>query len=113
MSLDATLDAIADIKKQLTKKAFQPMPDPQQQQGGGQPPQGGGGGATPMDVQGQAQELAQQWAGMPEGDRRKSMQQVKATDQMLHSLAKQFLEDMRNQAGSQGVDQMYQQAQGQ
>lgn len=104
------------ISKQLDAQA---EAQAQQQQGGGTPPGGpagpatGAGGATPLDVQGQAQELAQQWAGLPEGDRRKSMQQVKATDQTLHSLAKQFLEDMRNQAGSQGVQQMYDQAGGQ
>jgi hypothetical protein len=90
----------------------------QQQAGGGNAPggpaaaAGGAGGVTPMDVEGQAQELAQQWLGLPEGDRRKAMQQVKATDQTLYSLAKEAMEDMRNQAGSQGVQQMYDQAQG-
>ncbi len=104
------------IDKQLDAQA---QAQAQQQQPGGSPPggapvQGGqGGGVTPMDVQGQAQELAQQWAAMPEGERRKSMQQVKATDQTLHSLAKQFLEDMRNDAKSQGLQGMYQQAGGQ
>jgi hypothetical protein len=94
----------------------------EQQQAGGSPPggqqaaapQGGGqqGAVTPMDVQGQAQELAQQWLGMPEGDRRKAMQQTKATDTTLYSLAKEAMEEMRNQAGSQGVQQMYQEVQG-
>ena len=102
------------ISKQLDAQA-----EAQAQQQGGSPPGGampsGGqqGGATPMDVQGQAQELAQQWAGLPEGERRKSMQQIKATDQTLYSLAKQFLDDMRSQAKSQGVQSMYQQASGQ
>jgi len=88
--------------------------------GGGSPPGGGpaaGGGqsqgaVSPMDVQGQAQELAQQWLAMPEGDRKKAMMQVKATDTNLHALAKEFMEQMRSQASSQGVQQMYQQAQG-
>ena len=105
-SIDKQLDAQAEAQAQ-------------QQQGGGSPPGGqaapaqqGGGGVTPMDVQGQAQELAQQWAGLPEGERRKAMQQTKATDQTLYSLAKQFLDDMRSQAKSQGVESMYQQASG-
>jgi len=107
------------IDKHLDAQAQQQA---EQQGGGGSPPggpvgnaqQGGGGSAvTPMDVQGQAQEMAQQWAGLPEGERRKAMAQVKATDQTLYSLAKQFLEDMRGQAKSEGVQNMYQQAGGQ
>jgi hypothetical protein len=104
------------INQQLDQQAAA-----QQQQGGGGgtppggPPQGGAqqqGSVSPMDVQGQAQELAQQWLGLPEGERKKAMAQVKATDTNLHALAKQFMEDMRSQAGSDGVQQMYQQVQG-
>jgi len=104
------------ITKQLDAQA---EAQAQQQSGGASPPggsvvqQGSSGGATPMDIQGQAQELATQWAGLPEGERRKSMQQVKATNQTLYSLAKQFLDDMRSQAKSDGVQSMYQQASGQ
>ena len=49
MSLQETLDAISNIKTELEKKAFQPMPEPQQPQGG--QPQGGGGGL--LDALGQ------------------------------------------------------------
>lgn len=105
------------INQQLDQQAAAQQ---QQQSGGGGSPPGGSpnpqqaqqGSVNPMDVQGQAQELAQQWAGLPEGERRKSMQQTKATDQTLYSLAKQFLDEMRDGAKSQGVQQMYQQAQG-
>jgi hypothetical protein len=107
------------IDKQLDAAAQQQA---EQQQAGGSPP-GGQAGApaqgaqqgavTPMDVQGKAQEMAQQWLAMPEGDRKKAMAQTKATDTTLYSLAKEAMEEMRSQAGSQGVQQMYQEAQGQ
>lgn len=100
------------INKQLDAQAQQ------EQQGGGMSPPGGaatpggGGGESPLDIQQQAQEMAQQFLSMPEGDRRKQLITIKGQNPNLHALIKQFMEEMRSQAGSQGVQQMYQQMQG-
>ncbi|NDB65745.1 MAG: hypothetical protein EB168_08775, partial [Euryarchaeota archaeon] len=82
----------------------------QQQQAGGNPPGGQptpsgqpASGATPMDIQGQAQELAANWAGMEEGERRKNMAAIKASNPTLHAVAQQMLDEQRGQARSQGV----------
>ena len=92
----------------------------QQEQGGGggappggPPAPGGGGGESPLDIQGQAQEMAQQFLSMPEGDRRKQLIAIKGQNPNLHAMIKQFMEEMRSQAGSDGVQQMYQSMQGQ
>ena len=87
----------------------------QQQQGGGTSPPGGpaqpgggGQGDSPLDIQEQAREMAQQFLGMPEGERRKQLIAIKGQNPNLHALIKQFMEETRSQAGSQGVQQMYQ-----
>jgi len=80
---------------------------------GGQPvPTGQSTGATPMDIQGQAEEVAARWASMEESERRKDMTAIKASNPTLHALASEMLDQMRSQAGSQGVQQMYQNAKG-
>lgn len=71
--------------------------------GGGTPmPQQGGGNVTPLDLQEQAQQEAQQLLQMPEGDRRKRMQQIEATNPTLYALVKEFMEKTRAQAASEG-----------
>ena len=69
----------------------------------------GGPQVTPLDVQSQAQETASQLLQMEEGDRRKEMDKIRATDPVLYATVKQQMEQMRSQAGSQGRAQAGQQ----
>jgi len=101
-SIDQTLDA------QQQQQA--------QQQGGpagsapGGPPNAQG--TSPLDIQEQAQQMAQQFLSMDEGSRRKELDAIRGSNPTLHALVKEFMEKMRSQAGAQGVQQMYQQMQG-
>ena len=79
---------------------------------GGQPGQSVGGGVTPMDAESQAQEKAQMWLSMPDGDKRRDMMSTKTSNPNLYSRAKQLMEEIRSQAKSDGLNQMNQQAQG-
>lgn len=67
-----------------------------------------GAGVTPGQALQKGQELAQKWLQMPEGDRKKDMQQVRATNPELYATAKQAMEEMRGQAESQGRQQLSQ-----
>jgi hypothetical protein len=80
---------------------------------GSSPSASGGGGENPADISAKAQQLAQYWGSIPsDGERSKAMQAVKAQNPQLYALAKQMLEDGRNQGASQGRQQMNQQMQG-
>jgi len=87
----------------------------QDQQGGAQG--GAYGGApsgvaiTPADQQGKADELAQQWLGMPHGEMLKDMARVRNTDQTLYALAMQAKKKLEQQGASQGKQMLQQQAQ--
>ena len=84
----------------------------QQMQGGaaGQAP--GGAQTTPLQVQQDAQDLAQKWLQIQSnGERSKQMQQTKASNPNLYASAKQALEEMKAQGASQGRQQVSQQAQ--
>jgi hypothetical protein len=73
------------------------------------PSQGGGGGGsavTPTDLMSQGQQIAQQWASMDEGDRRKAMQSLESTNPALYATAKESLETARDQGASQGRKQV-------
>lgn len=73
--------------------------------GAGPAPGPGAAGAaiSPLELEQQAEELAQQWAQIPDnGERRKAMEQVKASNPTLHAVAQRKLEDMRQQGASQG-----------
>ena len=89
----------------------------QEAQQGGSPPggiaqAGGGGGTSPLDVQDQARQTAEQLLSMPDGPRRKELMAIKASNPTLHAAVKQYMEEMRSSAGSEGVQQMYQSMQG-
>jgi len=60
---------------------------------------------SPDDVIQQAQELAQKLFPMDPSQRRQELQKIKATNQTLYSHTKQVLEEMTQQAKSQGVKQ--------
>lgn len=93
----------------------QSAPPPAEGGGGGAPPSGGGGGApggpnifmngenvTPIELEGKAMEQAQQLLQMPVGERRKLMNQIKASDPVLYAVVQRKMEDMRQQGASQG-----------
>lgn len=70
------------------------------------------GGPSPSDIQQQAQDVAQYWMSVPStGERSKAMQAVKQGNPQLYSLAKQIMEEARNQGASQGRQMVNQQSQ--
>jgi hypothetical protein len=69
---------------------------------------GAAGNVSPLDIQQQAEEMAAKWLQLPIGERRKEMDNVRATNPNLHAMAKQKMEEMRSQAGSAGVQQLSQ-----
>lgn len=101
----------ADMQRELATGAISAtMADPNQQQGGpagslpGGPPGGNQGqpAITPGDTMAEAQQLAEYWMQLPEGQRTQAMMAQKAGKPELHALAKQLMEDMRSQGASQG-----------
>lgn len=61
----------------------------------------GGQGVTPGDVQSKAEQLAQEWLGMDEGQRRQSMDSTSKEDETLYAMAKEIMERLRRQQGNQ------------
>jgi hypothetical protein len=68
----------------------------------GAPTSGGGGSTTPMDMMAQADSMAQQLLQMPYEARRREMSNIQDSDQALHAMVKQKMEDYRSQAASVG-----------
>lgn len=96
-SVDQTMNAMMQSQ--------QPPP------GAGMPPPpggGGGGGApqsgvTPLDIMQQAEEEAMSMLQIEDnGERRKALNQLKASNPQLHALVKQKMEEIREQGASQG-----------
>ena len=98
-------------------------------QGGGQaPPQGAAGMAaqgmslatptspnqkvTPQDLQAKAQTLADQFLAMPESQRQSEMTKLKSQDPVIHSLVKQTIGNIRQQAQTAGARSIMQQQYG-
>ena len=98
-------------------------------QGGGQaPPQGPAGMAaqgmslatptspnqkvTPQDLQAKAQTLADQFLAMPESQRQSEMTKLKSQDPVIHSLVKQTIGNIRQQAQTAGARSIMQQQYG-
>ena len=70
---------------------------------GGPEGEGGGGNVTPGDLQGQAEDLAQQTVRMPSlAQKRKLLAQIRGSSETLYSLVKKRMEDARSAAGAQG-----------
>jgi len=109
----------------------QPPPGPAQSAPQGQgapPPQGAAGMAaqglslstptgpnqkvTPQDMQAKAQALADQLLAMPESQRQSEMTKLKSQDPVIHSLVKQTIGNIRQQAQTQGARMMLQQQYG-
>ena len=70
------------------------------------------GGPSPSDINSRAQELAQYWLEIQsDGERSRAMQASKQNNPTLYALAKQMLEEARNQGASQGRASVNQQGQ--
>ena len=96
--------------------------------GGGQPPQGPAVMAaqgmsvatptspnqkvTPQDLQAKAQTLADQMLAMPESQRQSEMTKLKSQDPVIHSLVKQTIGNIRQQAQTAGARSIMQQKYG-
>ena len=80
--------------------------------GVGAPGGGMGGKVTPSDLLAQADQIAQQLLSMDETARKSQLRQIKQTDETLHAVVKQKMENMRSSARSMGQQQVLQQAVG-
>lgn len=67
--------------------------------------------STPQEMISQAQAAAEQLMGMPETQRKSQLIQLKRVNPVLHAQVRQIMDDMSQQAGTQGVAQMRQQMQ--
>jgi hypothetical protein len=72
-------------------------------------PGGGGAGTTPQDMMAQAEQIALQMLGMPYEARKSELLKLKKSDQTLHALVIQKMEDVRQKAKQQGGFQALQQ----
>ena len=68
---------------------------------------------SPEDMQSQAQVLAQQILQLPESQKDSELIKLKRSDQMMHSLVSSMIEDIRQQAKTQGGAQLMAQQFGQ
>ena len=110
---------------QQAPQGAQPPPGPAQS---APPPQGPAGMAaqgmsvatptgpnekvTPQDMQAKAQTIADQMLSMPESQRQSEMTKLKSKDPVIHSLVKQTINNIRQQAQTQGARMMLQQQYG-
>lgn len=102
---EAAQQFAADPMGQMAAQDPNAMPP----QGGGMPPAGGGGGAqaaTPDELMQQAQQIAEQLMQMPESQRQSEMIALKREDRTLHSLVKGLMDDLRQQAQTEGGNQV-------
>jgi hypothetical protein len=123
---------VADQLAQQGQEGQQPpgygTPPGPQQGGAAPPPQGPAGMAaqgmslatptqpnqkvTPQDLQAKAQALADQLLSMPESQRQSEMTKLKSQDPVLHSLVKQTINNIRQQAQTAGARSILQQQYG-
>lgn len=68
---------------------------------------------SPQDVLGQAQSIAGQLLTMPEAQRLSELRNLRNSNQLLHSLVRSSLDQMRGQMRSQGQQMLQQQMTGQ
>lgn len=80
-----------------------PTGPPQGGGGPGMPPPQNGGSVTPLDIEQQGEEQAQQMLQIQDtGERRKALMQIKASNPTLYAVVQRKMEDMRQQGASQG-----------
>lgn len=101
---DQIVSAIAEAQAQA-----EGLPPDAGSGGGGAPPPPGapvqqpsGAELTPLDLDQQAQDQAQQMAQMDNSQRRQALMTLRSTNPTLYALVKQKLEEMRAQGASQG-----------
>lgn len=67
------------------------------------PPPQNGGAVTPLDIEQQGAEQAQQMLQIQDtGERRKALMQIKASNPTLYAVVQRKMEDMRQEGASQG-----------
>jgi hypothetical protein len=67
---------------------------------------------TPQDLQAKADAIANQMLAMPEAQRQSEMTKLKSQDPVVHSLVKQTINNIRQQAQTQGARMIMQQQYG-
>ena len=93
-------------EEQAAQQQNEAMGAPEQGQGGGAP------GAAPGDLMQQAQILAQQLVTqVPESMRRGELQKIRASNETLYALTKQYMTQIRQDAARQGQAQVLSQMQ--
>lgn len=92
-SVDQTMNAMMQSQQPPPGAGMPPPP-------GGEAPQSG---VTPLDIMQQAEEEAMSMLQIEDnGERRKALNQLKASNPQLHALVKQKMEEIREQGASQG-----------
>jgi hypothetical protein len=79
---------------------------------GGLPAGGGANAGTLSGMASQAEQIAGQLAGMPEWDRKQQLKALREGNKDLHGLVKSKLDEIRQQASSQGQQMLLQGGQG-
>lgn len=107
MALDRTKEDLAIetgrenlLRKHELEKSRGTLSDAVGGAAGAAPP---GANMSPVDKANEAQQIASEWAGMSESDRRKAMEAMKAQRSDMYAMAKQKLEEMRAQGASEGA----------
>ena len=75
--------------------------------------QGGSVGTTPVDIQEQAQQIAEQLYTLPEGQRRSELYNLNQTNQLLHDAVIGALDRIDNKTRTQGRNMIREQMRGQ
>lgn len=70
--------------------------------GMGAPGQGGGGAVTPVDVNNDAQALAEYWLSLDVGNRRQAMKAAEVNNPQVFAMAKEIMNKMRQAGESEG-----------
>ena len=104
----------SDFEREMTIGSVNQTLDAMMQQqqapppGAAMPPASGGGGGqqagvTPLDIMQQAEEQAMQLLQIEDnGERRRAMNDLRATNPQLHAIVKQKMEEIRSQGASEG-----------
>lgn len=71
-------------------------------------PQAGGVPVSPLQMGDQATQIAQQLLTIPVGERAKELRRIQSSNENLHAMVKQRMEQLRSQAESQGRSQLSQ-----
>ena len=101
---EMTLGSANQVVEAMVQAQSAPPP-PAAGGGGGMaaPAGGGGGGTTPLDIEQQGEQKAQELLQIQDdGERKKLMMQIKNTNPTLYAVVQRHMEDIRQQGASQG-----------